>query len=83
MTFKSVQDKFNHLPRLSITFFIVSVYCGAFILTGITSYMEGKGFMVDANMATRIGDAFYLVVAYYLGNASRTSRPSNEDETKN
>jgi hypothetical protein len=79
MTFKSVQDRINHLPRLSITFLIVLVYTGVFLLTGLTSWLDGKGFIVDSNIQTRIGDAFYLVVAYYLGRGEyRTNKADNE-----
>lgn len=81
MTILGKHYRIEHLPRVSITFFIIVSYVAIIILGGIF-----ENFINPSNkeLMTRLGDAFYLAVAYFLGRESRNAQTKTayEDEDR-
>jgi hypothetical protein len=80
---KYIAYRLEHLPRISITFFIVLSYIAIIALGGLV-----EGFINPSNkeLLTRLGDAFYLAVAYFLGRESDKKKQQKKepgDEGKN
>ena len=79
MNLKEVfRNRLDHLPRVSMAFFIVVSYVAIITLGG---FMEGFINPSNKDLLTRLGDAFNLAVSYFLWRES--SKPQrHEDENR-
>jgi hypothetical protein len=71
--------KLDHLPRVSISFFIIVSYVAVIILGGFF-----PDFINTANkeLLVRLGDAFYLSIAFYFSREGLKSIQKNDDENR-
>lgn len=76
-----IRIRVEHLPRVSMAFFIVVSYVAIIALGG---FMEGFINPSNKDLLTRLGDAFNLAVSYFLWReSSKTPNPKgNENEDR-